>query len=387
MSHYELAILGDATADERTQLEQTLAKMLASYGLKLGVDVLILDGINIHTRNRRVAFAAAYFRGRGHPDEALARVLVADSAPTIPVVGRSDNFETTAPDCLQATNGHRLDSQSDPEMSRLATALLECLGLLQRQRRVFVSYRRTEARTAAIQLHDKLSEAGFDVFLDTHDIQPGEQFQEALWHRLCDSDVMVMLDTPTYFDRRWTRQELGRARAKGIHILQVVWPDHKKSPQSDLAETIYLEARELAAADGPIIETTVRQIIIAVENLRSRSVAARLMSIVGQLRAESEAIGGGVEGIGAHRAVTIRLPHGKLVYAYPVVGVPTAEMLNEVAVKASATGQGEDAMLVYDHIGIKPAWLDHLKWLDDNISVVRAIRAREAAWQLAGYGT
>lgn len=385
MSHYELAILGDASAEERSQLEESLAKMLAPYGLALNDDVLILDGTNIHSRNRHIAFAAAYFRGRGHRDEASARELAASSAPTIPVVGRTDTFETTVPDFLQATNGHRLDPDTDPTMSRLATALLECLGLLQRQRRVFVSYRRTEARTAAVQLHDKLTEAGFDVFLDTHDIQPGEQFQEALWHRLCDSDVMVMLDTPTYFERKWTRQELGRARAKGIHTLQVVWPDHARSPQSDLAETIYLEAAELTSADGPIIEPTVRQIIIAVENLRSRSVAARLMSIVGQLRAHAEAIGGSVQGVGAHRAVTVRLPHGKLVYAYPVVGVPTAEMLNDVAIKATNSGQGEDALLIYDHIGIKPAWLDHLKWLDDNIHVVRAIRVSEAAWQLAGF--
>lgn len=384
MSHYELAILGDVSTDERVRLEQTLAEMLAPYGLTLHTDVLVLDRTNVGNRNRHVAFAAAYFRGRGHEDEALALQLVATSAPAIPVVGATDDFEATAPACLQATNGHRLDPKADPEMSRLATALLECLGLLQRQRRVFVSYRRTEARTAAIQLHDKLTEAGFDVFLDTHDIQPGEQFQEVLWHRLCDSDAMVMLDTPTYFERKWTRHELGRARAKGIHILQVVWPDHKKSPQTDLAETIYLDAEELAAADGPIIENTVQQIITAVENLRSRSVAARLMSIVGKLRAEVEAVGGDVEGIGAHRAVTIRLPGGKRVYAYPIVGVPTADMLNDVAVKASTSGQGQNALLVYDHVGLKPAWLDHLKWLDDNISVVRAIRAREASWALAG---
>jgi hypothetical protein len=38
--------------------------------------------------------------------------------------------------------------------------------------------------------------------------------------------LSVMLDTPTYFESKWTRQELGRARAKEIHVLRVVWPDH-----------------------------------------------------------------------------------------------------------------------------------------------------------------
>jgi hypothetical protein len=270
-------------------------------------------------------------------------------------------------------------------MSRLASALLECLGLLQRQRRVFVSYRRTEARTAAVQLHDELSSSGFDVFLDTHDIQPGEQFQEALWHRLCDSDVMVMLDTKTYFERKWTRQELGKARATGIHVLQVVWPGHTPDAQTSLAETIYLTPEELAAADGPIAEESVDRIIDAVENLRSRSVAARLMSIVGKLRAEAHVVGAEVGSIGIHRAIPILLTNGKRLYAYPVVGVPTADMLNDVANKAQNAGQGTDALLVYDHLGIKPAWLDHLKWLDDNIDVVRAIRVREASWALTEF--
>ena len=385
MSHYELAILGEVTTEERTRLEEMLARMLAPYGLTLHVDVPILDHDGVKARNKHVAFAAAYFRGRGHPDESVATELVRSSAPTIPVVGKGSTFEADVPECLQATNGHKLDPDTDPEMTRLASALLECLGLLQRQRRVFVSYRRIEARAAAVQLHDELSQNGFDVFLDTHDIQPGEQFQEALWHRLCDSDVMVMLDTETYFERKWTRQELGRARATGIHVLQVVWPNHGPNAQTDLAETIYLDAGELAGKDGPIVDPTVKQIITAVEKLRSRSVAARLMSIVGKLRAEAEAMGAQIEGIGAHRAVTVLLPHGKRVYAYPVVGVPTADMLNDVANKAASAGQGADALLVYDHIGIKPAWLDHLKWLDDNIGVVRAIRAREAAWALAGY--
>lgn len=43
--------------------------------------------------------------------------------------------------------------------------------------------------------HDVLSGRGFDVFLDTHDIRPGNPFQEMLFQRLADSDVVIMLDT------------------------------------------------------------------------------------------------------------------------------------------------------------------------------------------------
>jgi hypothetical protein len=193
--------------------------------------------------------------------------------------------------------------------------MLECVGLLRRQRRVFVSYRRIESRTAALQLHDLLTSRGFDVFLDTHDIRPGDPFQDVLWHRLCDSDVMVMLDTPTYFDSRWTRQEIGRARAKEIHVLRVVWPDHKPNKLTDLGEAIYLDQVQLEGTDGPIITETADAIVLGVERLRSRSIAARYMSITGRLRADVEKIGGRIEGIGAHRAIAIRLLDDRKIWA------------------------------------------------------------------------
>jgi hypothetical protein len=98
-----------------------------------------------------------------------------------------------------------------PKLEALAAALLECVGLLRPQRRVFISYRRVESANAALQLHEALGSRGFDVFLDTYDVRPAEDFQAIVWHRLCDSDVMVMLDTPGYFGSRWTAAEIGRA--------------------------------------------------------------------------------------------------------------------------------------------------------------------------------
>lgn len=264
-------------------------------------------------------------------------------------------------------------------------ALLECVGLLRRQRRVFVSYRRIESRAAALQLHDLLSARGFDVFLDTHDIRPGDPFQDVLWHRLVDSDVMVMLDTPGYFDSRWTRQEIGRARAKDIQVLRVIWPEHTPNKLTDMAETVYLDAGELEGPDGPIRDVVAETIVLEVERLRSRSIAARYMSITGKLRADVEKIGASIEGVGAHRAIAVRLLDDRRVWAYPVVGVPTAEILNDIADKANRADQHEVPVLVYDHVGIRDAWSSHLKWLDDQIRAVRAIKVSEAGWALAAW--
>jgi hypothetical protein len=385
MSLYELAILGSATAADRHRLSATIEAMIGDFGMTLGADVVIHDAASIQTRDVRAAFAAAYFGGAPSGDVEPARALVVASAPVIPTVAPDQQFGALIPDFLQSANGlTRRDD--DPDMTALASALLECVGLLRRQRRVFVSYRRTESRAAALQLHDLLSSRGFDVFLDTHDIRPGDPFQDVLWHRLVDSDVMVMLDTPEYFDSRWTRQEIGRARAKEIQVLRVIWPEHVPTKLTDLSETVYLEAGDLEGADGPITRPTADSIVLRVERLRSRSIASRYMSITGKLRADVEKIGGSIEAIGAHRAIALRLLDDRKIWAYPIVGIPTAETLHDVADKAQRAAQREAPILVYDHIGIRDAWNSHLRWLDEHIRAVRAIKVSEAGWTLAAWG-
>jgi TIR domain len=384
VSTYEIGLLGDVTDADRDTLGAAITKLIADFDLEVGRDVMIRVGDSFDKRELHAASAAAYFGGPVQADQELTRRAFASSLPVIPTVPAAGDFGAMIPAFLQRANGLRRRAD-DPEMLELAVALLECIGLLRRQRRVFVSYRRVEARNAAIQLHDLLSGRGFDVFLDTHDIRPGEPFQDVLWHRLCDSDVMVMLDTPTYFESKWTRQELGRARAKEIHVLRVVWPDHLPTKHTDFAETIYLDRAELSGGDGPIVDRTANQIVLAIESLRSRSIAARYMSITGKLRAEVERIGGSVDGVGAHRAISLRLPDSSKLWAYPIVGIPTADLFNDVSEKALKADQRERPILVYDHIGIRDQWVAHLKWLDQNISAVRAIRVAEAAWTLAAW--
>ena len=386
MSLYELGILGNPTAEERQVLSDTIGQMISDFGLAIGREVILHDGRTVSTRDKHAAFAAAYFGGPAHLDIEAAREVRQSSVPVIPTIGPTGDFESQIPTFLQMSNGLRRRSD-DYDLTELAVVLLECVGLLRRQRRVFVSYRRTESRTAAMQLHDLLTARGFDVFLDTHHIRPGEPFQDVLWHRLCDSDVMIMLDTPTYFESKWTRQEIGRARAKEIHVLRVVWPGHTPSKFTDMAETIYLDPSKLSGEDGPIAAKSADDIVLAVESLRSRSIASRHMSITGRLRAEVEKIGAAVEGIGAHRAISVRLLDDRKIWAYPVVGVPTAELLNDVEEKARRADQHATPVLVYDHIGISDQWAAHLKWLTDNIKTVRVLRVFEAGWVLAAWET
>jgi hypothetical protein len=303
---YEIVLLGTLGDIKRGALQATLSRLLQEFNLSLGKQVVLSDASSFNEHRTGIATVGLFFGGNPEADSQVIDKLVKFSIPTIPVLEVGMKFEDSVPLLLASTNGI-IVADTDADLVNPATAALECLGLLREQRRVFVSYRRSESRSAAVQLHDVLSGVGYDVFLDTHDIRRGDQFQDELWHRLCDSDVLVMLDTPEYFERKWTRMELAKAQAKEIHILRIVWPDHKPTRKTDVGQAIFLEKKELLGPDGPIAEPTIDQITLAIEVLRSNSIAARYLSITGKLRAEAKKVDATVHAIGANRSIGIRL--------------------------------------------------------------------------------
>jgi hypothetical protein len=188
---YELAILGAPSEVQLSELQRIVAEAVRPFGLRLGEEVAWHVLPEAFNPPQQKTAAAVFFGGTNAPQHNVQH-LSRGAVPILPVVSDLAMVQEEIPAVLRALN---CLAYSAGGAQRVATALLECAGLLPRQRRVFLSYRRDEARQAAVQLFDALSGRLFDVFLDTHGIAPAEDFQAMLWHRLCDSDVLVMLDT------------------------------------------------------------------------------------------------------------------------------------------------------------------------------------------------
>ena len=243
---------------------------------------------------------------------------------------------------------------------------------------MFLSYRRTEARAAALQLFDLLSARGYDVFLDTHSVARGVDFQEALWHRLCDVDVMVMLETATYFQSRWTSEEFGQALAKNIGVLRVQWPDATPSPDTETCSRVEIVPEELNNATGELADQALDRIAAQLEQFRSLSVAVRRLSAMSQLVSAVASVKGQVLGIGPQFAAHVRLPGGEDVTVSPVIGVPDSQTLHDALERSN----GQRSAVLYDHVGVMPRWNNHLRWLATNIPRTGWIRTSEAAQDL-----
>ena len=377
---YEILIIGSPKVGQTDAVIKQLTDIAAAFSLVIPEDLAIRTDVDLSKRNPKAATVALYFGGDPTIDVEVVDQLEAAKIPIVPVVEKGTSVTETVPAEIAHTNACLVDVD-DATLEALASVALEVLGLLHRQRRIFISYRRSDSREAALQLHDELSSRGFDVFLDTHDIRPAAAFQEMLWHRLSDCDVTVMLDTKDYFGSKWTAQELGRSQALGIQILRVVWPDHSGSRHLSLSDTVTLSSASFDESNRlrPDLLATIAK---RAEALRSRSIATRHLDLVGRLKTEVMRIGGQFEGIGAYRSVSLTLPGGRALEAYPMVGVPTAEMMNDIQEKAGKAGHGRFPCLVYNHIGIRPAWIEHLKWLDTQISSVRTLKVSDAGWEL-----
>jgi TIR domain len=378
MALYEVAVLGDPTLDQIQELERGLRDAAAAYQLDYDVDLVLQITPVRFAPPQRTTAVAVYFGATGGGAKTVRGVLDPTIVTVIPVASTENSVTAEIPAELRFLNCHLTDRGG---ADRLLSTVLECLGLLRRQRRVFLSYRRSEARDAALQLFDVLSARGYEVFLDTHGVARAIDFQEALWHKLCDVDVMVMLETPTYFTSRWTREEFGRALSKNIGVLRVQWPDTTPSKDTQTCSRVEIVPQELDKSTGALAAEALDRIADQLERFRSLSFAVRRISAMTQLAAAIESIQGRILGIGPHFTMRVKLPSGDDLDVSPVIGVPDSSALHDAMRRAN----GQPSAVLYDHVGVLPSWNEHLEWLAKNIPKAYWIRSSQAAWDLAGW--
>jgi hypothetical protein len=376
MSLYELAVLGHPTDAQIQELQSLVVQLQNQFGLGSGEITLQICPPSFQP-NRRSCAAALFIGGAEGANFDISAVVDPQIVPILPVVSTETLVAAEVPPLLRALNCIFLDKVP---MERLFSALLECVGLLPRQRRVFLSYRRTESTAIAVQLFAELSARQFDVFLDTHSIGAGVDFQEQLWHQLSDVDVLLMLESPEYFASRWTDAEYGRALAKGIGVLRVQWPDTTPSPVTSTASRAELLVDEFRA-DGQLSDVAIQRICRQLEAVRSQSHALRTMSLMDAVRIAIEQIEGQVNGVGPGRLMQVTLRNGRRVSVQPTLGVPTAMTLQETLLRAGH----DDCAVVYNHYGIMASWQAHLEWLAKRVGGSPWVRQSDAAWDFAGW--
>jgi hypothetical protein len=206
--------------------------------------------------------------------------------------------------------------------------------------------------------------------LDTHSVPPGEEFQPELWHRLADSDIVLLLDTPNFRVSKWTVKELARANSTNIQILHVLWPDVDADQHSAFSKFYDLEESSFTSGvsnevSSTLSNDTVDDLCGQVESLRARAMSARYRYLVDGFCDLARDKGRDVS-INPERYISLNGGHEE-VSIFPAIGVPNSEILEEIELLHQKLGRSAKIGVIYDERGILAKWRGHLDWLNGHL--------------------
>lgn len=381
---YQLIILGDPNKFEQAILD-SLYKQIEELGMNSDM-LQILKRDNF--KNGYHANYPAYCLYMGdinqETDLDILTILKNDATLILPIVSDLTKFDESIPEILKNQNGFKLSNEE--EIPSLVSCILEGFSLIRSSRKVFISYKRSESSHVAIQLYEALEKSGFDVFLDTHSIRPGEPFQEELWHRMTDSDIIVLLNTTNFLKSYWTKQELAKANSLSIGIIQVIWPNLKLIPQAQICKPIQLKDKDFDDdTHKKLVDSIVENIISSTEVLRARTLAARQDNLTSEFISFAN-----------QSNVEVTLHPDKFISIYknneeyiiiPTIGVPQSLNCNnaEELILRIKQEKPKCIYLLYDHVNIRDKWLRHLEWLNKYLPV-QSLKLSESFTILGGNG-
>src|SRR5690606_37745240 len=261
------------------------------------------------------------------------------------------------------------------KVDRIANIVLEAFELLRNTRKIFISYKRSESTSIAIQLFEALESYGYDVFLDTHSIRKGEPFQDELWHRMTDCDVIVLLNTPKFLESHWCKEEFAEAGTKQIGIVQLVWPNHeikKIDVGSHISYPIQLKDFDFVSNlynnkdQSKLVDGVLEDIIIEVESVRARNLAARQDNLITEFKNIAHQCGREVY-VQPEKFLTEELPSGQKIIYIPTIGIPQSTSCQSAEIRHEFEKHKDISIrLIYDDLRIRDKWLNHLDWLNNN---------------------
>lgn len=371
---YQLIRLG-SKVPEKQQILGRLLERLKDLGLPKSI-LKIIDSDNIENEylGNQPAFGLYFGDIEGdHKDLDITQKLIKDGTMILPIYFGNEEgaFGKEIPCILANQNGIPF---KENELDRIANVILESFELLRNTRKIFISYRRNESTSIAIQLYEALESYNYDVFLDTHTIGKGEPFQDELWHRMTDCDVIVLLNTPKFLESHWCKEEFAEAGAKQIGLVQLVWPNHEIKnidSGSHISYPMILKSDDFVdnvydnKDRSKLVDVLVEEVIQKVESVRARNLASRQDNLITEFRNIAEQCGRVIT-VQPEKFLTEDVGDTRIVYI-PTIGIPQSTSCQSAEIKKELYRHEKVSIrLIYDDLRIRDKWLNHLDWLNDN---------------------
>lgn len=197
----------------------------------------------------------------------------------LPVIKDVKNCGKYIPEQIKSTNALEL-KDTDP-IEKLKNFVLRYFGILDVNRKIFISYKRDDCTGLAQKLFEELGKKNFVPFLDSYVIEPGVIFQEHLKHELGDSELMVFINSKNYGSSRWCKEELTAASEMQVSIVQLRFDDSEDVKESAISRIVPLG--KMRNKDDDYADA-IPHIIDEIERYRAMGFELRRKSLVNLIR-------------------------------------------------------------------------------------------------------
>ena len=378
---YQLIFLGDVENTAYGEIKKRFYELTRQMGMpeEAFVNICATDFETLYL-NKQPSFVFYFGRKDHHNrDKIILEKLMANGDAIIPVFFHDGAFYDEIPEVIQKMNGKLYKTEF---VDRFTNYALESLRLMRENRKLFISYRRTDSTPVANQLFDALVRNNYDAFLDAYSIGAARNFQEELHHRLSDCDVLIQLYTGNFKNSEWCLEEIVAANQKQIGVVEVVWPGQELDMHNQLCEPIQLKPDDFEEgykdANSVLTATTLNKILLIVESVRARNMAARQDNLVGEFIAEANKYGHKV--IQEYKYLVEHLEDGGCRVYIPAVGVPQSyDCYMSLKFRDLLVSPSTTTYLIYDDLRIKQDWIKHLDWLNNSTLEVKTIKKNDFA--------
>lgn len=152
-----------------------------------------------------------------------------------PVIKNLNNCERYIPSALSRMNAMKVVGKKD--IPSLINRILVSIDYIEPNRKVFISYKRTDSTKLAHKLYDNLIKNRFIPFLDSYSIDAGVDFQQYLMHELSDSAFFIFINTKHYQDSEYTVAELNACNRLQLAVMEIRTADAYDYKESRYAAT------------------------------------------------------------------------------------------------------------------------------------------------------
>ncbi len=140
----------------------------------------------------------------------------------IPIIEKNSDFNNIMPEILLDLNAFIWEGEQP--LKKLNGIIFENLGLSEKDRRLFISYKRSDGSGMADQLFDMLTHQRFDVFLDRYNIEYGYEIEKKIFQAIEDKAFLLILESPEAYESDYVSKEINYALEHSLALLIISFP-------------------------------------------------------------------------------------------------------------------------------------------------------------------